>query len=198
MSEDMFKINSDVEEGAPSKYILIDKEEDFIQEGVFIKSLELGEDNRYYTIIAEKNGQEIQTQRQYFPEKERSASEESYKKAFSIKLGLLANFTRKFLGEDAEIQASGWVELVKKTQEACKDLYMTTPLRVKLEIVENKGKYYSNISTFGPFELMSVPKSESKLQVTPKDRQMLKAKLMDESVVPDKDPGETKKDEEPF
>lgn len=197
MSENMFSINSQVEETAPGKYIIVEKEEDFVQEGVLIKSLELGEDNRFYIITAVKNGQEMQTQRQYFPDRASSQSDESYKKAFSIKQGLLANFMRKFLGEDANIDASGWTDLVKKIDAACKPHYPNVPLRVKMELVENKGKYYTNISTFGPFELMTVPVSESTLKITSKDRQMLKNKMVEERVVPDADK-DTKKDDDIF
>lgn len=194
MSENMFSINSKVEETAPSRYVTVEKEEDFIQENVLIKSLELSDDGRFYIITAHKNGQEMQTQRQYFPDRASSQSDESYKKAFSIKQGLLANFMRKFLGEDANIEAAGWIDLVKKIEAACKPHYATTPLRVKLELVENKGKYYSNITTFGPFELMTVPLSESNHKITAKDRQMLKNKTAEESLVPDTDKDKPKDD----
>lgn len=197
MEKNMFSINNQVEETAPSRYVTVEKEEDFIQEGVHIKSLELDDDGRFYIITAEKNGQEMQTQRQYFPDRATAQSDTTYQKAFTIKQGLLANFMRKFLGEDANIDASGWIDLVKKIDTSCKPHYASVPLRVKLELVENKGKYYSNISTFGPFELMSIPLSESKLKITAKDRQMLKNKLAEESLVPDADK-ETKKDDNIF
>jgi len=195
MSEDMFKIDSGVKETAPSKYVTVEKEEDFVQENVYIKSLELSDDGRYYSITAEKNGQDMQTQRQYFPDRASSQSDDTYQKAVSIKRGLLANFMRKFLGEDAVIAASGWAEFVKKIDEACKPHYKTTPLRAKMELVENKGKYYTNISTFGPFELMTVPASESTLKITAKDRQMLRNKLKEESIVPDTDSNSGKDDD---
>lgn len=197
MSENLFSISSQTEETTAGKYITVEKEADFIQENVLIKSLELGDDNRFFVITAQKNGQEVQTQRQYFPDRSTSQNEDTYNKAFQIKQGLLANFMRKFLGEDANIEAAGWTDLVKKIQEACKPKYAETPLRVKLELVENKGKYYTNISTFGPFELMTVPASESTLKITAKDRQMLKSKLMEDGVIPDTDK-ETKKDDDIF
>ncbi len=195
--ENLFSITNNTEETAGLNYITIEKEEDFVQENVLIKSLELSEDGRFFIINAEKNGRNLQTQRQYFPDRETSQNEDTYKKAFSIKQGLLANFLRKFKGEDAVVDAQGWHDLVKKIDAACKPAYATTPLRVKLELVESKGKYFSNIATFGPFELMTIPASESSLKITGKDRQMLRNKLREESIVPDKD-SETKKDNEMF
>ncbi len=197
MSENIFNIDQNVEEAAPSKYVLIEKEGDYIQDNVYIKSLEIGEDNRFYIITAVKGGQEMQTQRQYFPDRSTAQNDETYKKAISIKQGLLANFLRKFKGEDATVQAASWTELVRKIDEECKSLYATTPLRVKLELVENKGKYYSNISTFAPFERMEVPLSESRHKITARDKQMLRNKLSEDMIVPDSD-SETPKDDSPF
>ncbi len=197
MSENLFSITNDTEETVGLNYITVDKEEDFVQDNLLVKSLELSEDGRFFIITAEKNGKTIQTQRQYFPDRSTAQNDESFKKAFSIKQGLLAHFLRRFKGEDAVIDAEGWQDLVKKIDAACKPLYATIPLRTKLELVENKGKYYSNISTFGPFEHMSIPRSESVLKITGKDRVMLKNKLREESIVPDKDV-DTKKDDDIF
>jgi|GEM_PF-5473595 len=198
--ENMFKIDSTTEESTPSRFVLIDKEEDFIQDNVYIKSLELDpKEQRYFQINAEKNGQQMQTQRQYFPDIKTSQSEETFKKAVSIKKGLLTSLLRKFKGEDTEINARGWVDLVNKIEEACKPAYSTTPLRVKLELAEKDGKYYTNISTFAPFESMTVPRSESTLKVTAKDKQMLRNKIQEEKVTPDSDiPAPANKDEAPF
>ncbi len=197
MSNNLFSITNTTEETVGLNYITVEKEEDFVQDNLIIKSLELSEDGRYFVINGEKNGKTVQTQRQYFPERETAQNEETYKKAFSIKQGLLAHFLRKFKGEDAVVDAEGWQDLVRKIDAACKSLYPTTLLRTKLELVENKGKYYSNISTFGPFESTTVPRSESALKLTGKDRQMLRNKLREESIVPDKD-ADIKKDDDIF
>jgi len=198
MSENIFRIDSTTEEATPSKFVLVDKEEDFIQDNVYIKSVDIDPEGRYFQIQAEKNGQQLQTQRQYFPERERSQSDETFKKAVSIKRGLLTSLLRKFHSEDPVIEATGWVDMVQKVDNLCKDKYATTPLRVKLELVENKGKYYTNISTFAPFENMTVPRSETELKVTAKDRQMLANKSTEEKVTPDSDTPAAAKDEAPF
>lgn len=198
MSDDIFKIDENVQEELPSKYLIIDKEEDFIQDGVFIKDIEIDPEGRYFSIIATKDGKELQTQRQYFPERERARSEETFKKAASIKQALLTNILRKFKGEDATLTATSWIDLVTKVRDICKPYFESTPLRVKLELVQNKGKYYTNISTFAPFELMSVERKDTNHKITEKDRQMLKNKLTDATATPDVDPGDTAKDDQPF
>ena len=197
--ESMFVLDSSTKESTPSKFLIIDKEDDFIQEGVIIKSLEVDpEEEKYFQITAEKEGQLMQTQRQWFPEKERAASEESYKKSVSIKKGLLASLLRKFQGGDANIQASSWPDFVRKIDEACKAHYADTPLRVKLELVENKGKYYTNISTFAPFESLTIPTSESQMKITAKDKQMLRNKIEEERITPDTDTSTSSQDDSPF
>lgn len=198
--ENIFNIDPNVKESTPSKFVLIEKEDDFVQDNVYIKSLELDpEENRYFQVTAERNGQQMQTQRQYFPDKSSARNEETFKKASQIKRGLLANILRKFKGEDAAVQADNWVDMVRKIDEACKPHYSSTPLRVKLELVENQGKFYSNISTFSPFENMSVPSNQSKLRVTAKDKQMLRNKLEEEKVKPDSDSSSnSSKDDNPF
>jgi len=198
MSDDIFKIDENVQEELPSKYLIIDKEEDFIQDNVFIKDIEIDPEGRYFSIIATKDGKELQTQRQYFPERERARSEETFKKAASIKQALLTNILRKFKGEDATLTATSWIDLVTKVRDICKPHFESTPLRAKLELVQNKGKYYTNISTFAPFELMSVERKDTNHKITEKDRQMLKNKLTDATATPDVDPGDTAKDDQPF
>ena len=196
---DFFKVDANTEETSSntSNYVLVNSEEDFIQENVFAKEVVLSEDGRFYQIICTKDGKEMTTQRQYFPDRAKVESgqqtEEKFLKASEIKKGLLVNFLRKFLGKEAVIDATGWQDFVNKVQARCSPKYATTPLRVKLELVESNsdGKIYTNIATFGPFELMSEPK---KLTVTDKDRAMLAKKEAMVNTTPDNDgaaPGET-------
>jgi len=193
MTEDIFVIDSNTEEGSssPAKYVLIDKEEDFIQENVFAK--EIVKDPRWFQIVCEKDGLELSTQRQYFPDPATAQSNDTYKKSVSIKQGLLTNFLRKFLGDDAVVKATSCTELVEQIDAMCKPKYSTTPLRVKLELVEGRGdyagKFFTNISTFAPFENMDTPKAKSKLFVSKVDKEKLAQKLAEDSVTPDSDTG---------
>lgn len=193
MTEDIFVIDGTTEEGSstPNKYILIDKEEDFIQDNLFVK--EIVKDSNWFQIVAEKDGLEVSTQRQYFPDPERAQSPETYKKSVAIKQGLLTNLLRRYAGETASVRAASWTELVERIENACKPKFKTTPLRAKLELVEGRGdyagKYFTNISTFAPFENMTTPKAKSKLYVSKTDKQNLANKLSEDMVTPDTDSG---------
>jgi len=189
MVDDIFVIDGSTEESTSNnKYILIDSEADFIQENVFVKELVLSDDGKWFQIICEKDGLEVSTQRQYFPDPAKK-DEPTYPKVVSIKKGLLTNFLRRFAGENANVKATSWVEFVQRVDMMCKPRYKTTPLRVKLELVEGRndyaGKYYTNISTFAPFENMTTAKS--KLFVGKKDKQLLEFKLNEDRVAPDSD-----------
>lgn len=193
MTEDIFVIDGNTEEGStsPSKYILIDKEEDFIQDNLFIREIVKGDG--WFQIVAEKDGLEVSTQRQYYPDPQRSQSPDTYKKSVSIKQGLLTNLLRRFEGDNAVVKATSWDELVTVIDNKCKPKYKTTPLRGKLELVEGRGDYagrfFTNISTFAPFENMSIPREKSKLFISKVDKEKLTQKLAEDSVSPDSDTG---------
>ena len=195
MAEDIFVIDTNTEEGSSTggNYILINSEEDFIQENLFVKELVLSEDNRWYQITCEKDGKEVSTQRQYFPDPATAKDDASYKKAVSIKQALLTNFMRRFAGEQAVVKATSWPELVNRINMMCSPKYKLVPLRVKLELVEGRGQYegkfFTNISTFAPFENMTVPRKQTKLFIGKVDKEKLAQKLAEDAVQADEDTG---------
>jgi hypothetical protein len=184
---------------APSnnfKYITVDKESDFIQEGLCLKPIEVSDDRRYFTITAfDANGLEVSTERQYFPNPTTSKDEKTYKKASEIKKSLLLSYARKLRGPNYSITnlqysndsfENPWIALIERINKDCAPS-LKTQIRVKLNLVKSSSnsKWYTNISTFGPFENMNAPRE---MMISKTDKENLSQKLNDDSVAPDKDP----------
>lgn len=185
--EEIIGFDQNTSEGKTSgNFIIIKEEKDFIQENVFIKTIEFKEN--YFEVTIEKDGATANL-RKYIPSRERAKSEDSYKKAVEINTSLLANIGRRFMGEKYAPQSKTWEDMILRINKDCSSKFSSTPLRCKLTLELSKdNKYFTKISPFAPFENMNIACG---LYVSNKDKEALRAanelREANKNITPDSD-----------
>lgn len=194
-------ITTAVQESTGVQYFNVNAPDDFVQ---LCKITDIVIENDYFQVVGKvKSGEVISTSRQYYPDEKRATSPEKYQKAINIRLALIANILRRFYGEDYVLEVpegTGWTEMLKMVKEKCEPHFDKTLLWVKLVIEKSPKGYFTNISSFAPFENYVADKAP-KLKTTAQDINALKERNEAVQATPDSDTSNTtsaKADDDPF